>query len=77
MSEISYSLSDRPFDPAELSASENFAIVAEGRLLLRTRSNGQTFALTYRTESHARRGLTAARLHVTHDVSIWRRLDAK
>lgn len=72
MAEVTYTLGEAEFDWSVVPDSHHIAIVCANRadgmeatplIVRRTRSNGQTFDLTYRDEPHARRGLAFARVH--------------
>lgn len=75
MAEVRYSTPDDHWFSAErdVPSSHDFAVTYEGKILRRTRSNGQTFDLTYRTEGPARAGLSLAHREFSDECVLWRR----
>lgn len=72
MVEVEYSLGDEIERAKWNLPSYRYAVIANGRIVLRKRSNGQTFELFYRTRSHANRGLGVALLAIP-EAELWDR----
>lgn len=76
MREVSYAVADHLFDPdRDVPNLHSYAILCEGRIVRRTRSNGQTFDLTYRSEFSAKEGLRMAQREFELDCELWSRYD--
>lgn len=79
--EVTYELHETPLDETGshhlFPSFHRFAVVKDGRLVVRTRTNGSAYALTYRTRTHAENGVRVARKAMGDDVTLYDREAAR